>query len=53
MMMAEISQTTLNNVEGKIFCLQAICPENILDEKQDLELKAICPCPANFGFSCP
>ena len=34
-MTAEMSQPTLSDVEGEIFCLQAICPGNLLDEMQD------------------
>jgi hypothetical protein len=34
-MTTEISQATVNNVEGEIFCLQAICPGNLLDEMKD------------------
>jgi hypothetical protein len=35
MMTTEISQVTSKDVEGELFCLQAICPCNILDEMQD------------------
>lgn len=34
-MTTEISQATSSDVEGEIFCLQAICPGNLLDEMQD------------------
>lgn len=34
-MTTEISQATSSDVEGEIFCLQAICPANLLDEMQD------------------
>jgi hypothetical protein len=34
-MTTEISRATSNDVEGEIFCLQALCPGNILDEMQD------------------
>jgi transposase InsO family protein len=34
-MTTEISQATSGDVEGEIFCLQAICPGNLLDEMQD------------------
>jgi hypothetical protein len=34
-MTTEISQATLSDVEGEIFCLKAICPANLLDDMKD------------------